>query len=172
MHRSGHQYFTDFYAANTAFARELMRDGDSVVVEFGCGTGEFLDSMLGYAHRLIGIDNNQGFLDKYTSALPSQYHQHVSLLCGDMQQSVELLAALDTERYPRAKPLVAACVGNTLGVIPEDADVLRQVVLVDALRSYVSPDAVCCICRSRQTLLESVRCDLFCGWSCGVLSAD
>jgi SAM-dependent methyltransferase len=104
-------------------ARELLTPG-SMLIEVGCGTGQFCRRLLDEAAVVVGVDISAGMLDE----LAARVGHRVVLVKGDACRLVQLLEGTPglTARMKRQTPIVAACVMNTLGIM---SDATRRSVL-------------------------------------------
>jgi len=120
-------YFGDLCADTADFivniAENVKLSGRRVsLVEVGCGTGEFVRETADAFRVAVGVDFNQQFIEfcKQEAAKEGAPQQHY--VKGDACALVDLMKT----EFPPAEGLlwddvrVVACVGNTIGIIPEN----------------------------------------------------
>lgn len=118
-------------------ARQLLHQ-HRILVEVGCGTGQFCRRLTGDALAVIGVDISTTMLDR----LAAQCGEELLLIHGDARFLSMLLAEHGTflwlDEEGGAGPLVA-CVMNTLGIMREQTrwDVLQQMGLTAGPRGRV-----------------------------------
>lgn len=101
------------FDAELRVARRLLTP-DSVLIEVGCGTGQFCRRLVGHAGSVVGVDISAGMLAELATCAGGD----VVLVEGDACRLAELVAesplvgALIERRAP-----VVACVMNTLGIM-------------------------------------------------------
>jgi|Transcript_119919 SAM-dependent methyltransferase len=126
-------YFGELIADTNEFVKNLAEQmklsGRRVsLVEVGCGTGEFIRAAAPDFRTVVGVDFNKEFIDfcrKHDKPSKARSHRYIQ---GDATQLREVLR---TEFPETAQPgrtgtefwgdaRVVACVGNTIGIIPEE----------------------------------------------------
>jgi len=116
-------YFDQLYRDTTDFIAELCdnRGGkeEVLLVEVGCGTGEALVPLFDHAKYVLGIDFNSNFVDFCNSNLDNDLSSRVKFLTGDAQKLDEILQHEVLEEWRNATKVVI-CVGNTVGIMPQD----------------------------------------------------
>jgi SAM-dependent methyltransferase len=123
-------YFGNLIADTNEFvktlAEQIKLSGRRVsLVEVGCGTGEFIRAAAPDFRNVVGVDFNKEFIDfcrKNDNPSKARYHRYIQ---GDATQLQELLKTefpqtgrIGSEFWGDAR--VVACVGNTIGIIPEE----------------------------------------------------
>jgi SAM-dependent methyltransferase len=129
---------------NQAYFGELIQDTSEFVqtiaehvklsgkrvslVEVGCGTGEFVRAVADDFRTVVGVDFNSAFVDFSRDHCLPQHQGKSRYLQGDACHLYDLLKS----EFPRTSQRgsrgvefwddtrVVACVGNTIGIIPED----------------------------------------------------
>jgi len=126
-------YFGDLIQDTTEFVRTIAEHvklgGKRVsLVEVGCGTGEFVRTVTDDFRTVIGVDFNEAFVDFCKDQCLPRHHGKARYLQGDASQLYDLLKS----EFPKTpKPgsrgvefwddtRVVACVGNTIGIIPDE----------------------------------------------------
>jgi SAM-dependent methyltransferase len=126
-------YFGNLIADTNEFvktlAEQIKLSGRRVsLVEVGCGTGEFIRAAAPDFRTVVGVDFNKEFIDfcrDHDNASKARTHRYIQ---GDATQLQELLekefpetaqeGSIDSGFWGDAR--VVACVGNTIGIIPEE----------------------------------------------------
>jgi SAM-dependent methyltransferase len=126
-------YFGELISDTTEFvktiAEHIKLGGNRVsLVEVGCGTGEFLRAAAPDFRHVVGVDFNQEFIDFCKEHDTPKRHGGSKYIQGDACQLYDLLK----EEFPKTQQRgsrgvefwddtrVVACVGNTIGIIPEE----------------------------------------------------
>jgi SAM-dependent methyltransferase len=126
-------YFGELNSDTTEFMKtiaEHIKLGGSRVslVEVGCGTGEFLRAAAPDFRHVVGVDFNQEFIDFCKEHDTPKRLGGSKYIQGDACQLYDLLK----EEFPKTQQRgsrgvefwddtrVVACVGNTIGIIPEE----------------------------------------------------
>src|SRR6476660_7351149 len=92
----------------------------SVLLEVGCGSGKFCLSFVRRLSRIIGVDTSSIALD-FLRKKDIFDEAIVRLVCGDAAQLNSLLASCpDLAECISRRHVVAACVMNTLGIMPAE----------------------------------------------------
>lgn len=100
--------------AELAVARGLITRR-SVLVEVGCGTGQFCRHLVGRVGTVVGVDIAEGMLD----VLRRECGDRVLAIEGDARRLSAVLSgdALYQQLVAREADVVTACVMNTLGIM-------------------------------------------------------
>lgn len=114
----------------TTVAEQIKLSGRGVsLVEVGCGTGEFVRAVADNFRHAVGMDFNPNFIEFCKSECSERQSKRSHYLQGDATQLYDLLKS----EFPMVKnskgagsdfwdsTRVIACVGNTIGIIPEPA---------------------------------------------------
>jgi len=97
-----------------------------LLVEVGCGTGEALLPLFagwgGARCRFAcGMDFNPSFVDYCRETTPEECRDRVRHFVGDAQELVDLCRReLPDEWQVGSRPKVVTCVGNTIGIMPQE----------------------------------------------------
>ena len=115
-------YFAQLFKDTTEFIKRWSRP-DSLIIEVGCGTGEALKALEPF-HR-IGIDYNPSFVEYCKNSVIASTVRFVvsdaQNLVSDMTTENSLLRqSVPHEWLSSTAPRVIICVGNTVGIMPED----------------------------------------------------
>jgi len=144
-------YFGDLITDTTEFVKTLAEHiklgGKRVsLVEVGCGTGEFVRPAADDFRHAVGIDFNQEFIDFCKENTEPRNAHKSHYLQGDACHLYDLLktefpqtpqkGGRGVEFWHDTK--VVACVGNTIGIIPEE---LRPKVY-EQMAEVAGPDGV------------------------------
>jgi SAM-dependent methyltransferase len=97
-------------------------------VEVGCGTGEFVRSVSDHFRTVVGLDFNPHFIDFCKQNVYAHHAAKSRFIQGDACKLVDLLRKeFRTTPKPGSRGVefwddtrIVACVGNTIGIIPED----------------------------------------------------
>merc|ERR1712032_1688251 len=124
-------YFGDLIADTSEFittvAENIKLNGRRVsLVEVGCGTGEFVRAVAQEFRAAVGVDFNPNLIDYCKEHCPKRQIARSHYLQGDATKLGDLMEA----EFPRQRTpsrgvefwddaKVVACVGNTIGIIPE-----------------------------------------------------
>jgi len=131
-------YFGELISDTTEFVKTIAEhtklNGRRVsLVEVGCGTGEFVRALQNDFRNAVGVDFNKEFIDFCKEHTSARKIGKTSFIQGDACQLNDLLR----DAFPRTPERgsrgvefwddarIVACVGNTIGIIPEE---LRQQV--------------------------------------------
>jgi SAM-dependent methyltransferase len=126
-------YFGELISDTSDFVKTIAENiklgGQRVsLVEVGCGTGEFVRAVAPDFRTVVGVDFNQEFIDFCKEHDIPRRLARSKYIQGDACQLYDLLK----EEFPKTlKPgsrgvefwddtRVVACVGNTIGIIPEE----------------------------------------------------
>lgn len=126
-------YFGDLIQDTTEFVRTIAEHvklgGKRVsLVEVGCGTGEFVRSLVDDFRTVVGVDFNEEFVNFCREQRTPRHLGKSHYLTGDATHLYSLLKS----EFPKTPPLgargvelwddtrVVACVGNTIGIIPDE----------------------------------------------------
>jgi len=126
-------YFAELIADTAEFvetlAEHIKLGGNRVsLVEVGCGTGEFIRAAEKDFRTVVGVDFNKEFIDFCQEHGTPRKLARTHYLQGDACHLYDLLK----DEFPRTPKLgsrgvefwddtrVVACVGNTIGIIPEE----------------------------------------------------
>jgi len=126
-------YFGELISDTTEFVKtiaELIKlNGKRVsLVEVGCGTGEFIRPATDDFRTVVGVDFNQEFIDFCKDNTDPKHVDKSHYLQGDACYLYDLLKEEFPMRARRGSRgvefwddcRVVACVGNTIGIIPEE----------------------------------------------------
>eukprot|EP00746_Dinoflagellata_sp_MGD_P155469 gnl/MRDRNA2_/MRDRNA2_85395_c0_seq3.p1 gnl/MRDRNA2_/MRDRNA2_85395_c0~~gnl/MRDRNA2_/MRDRNA2_85395_c0_seq3.p1 ORF type:complete len:397 (+),score=91.41 gnl/MRDRNA2_/MRDRNA2_85395_c0_seq3:91-1191(+) len=105
------------------FAEQIKMLGHRVsLVEVGCGTGEFIRDTADNFRVAVGVDFNPHFIAYCNHEIPKVRKDQHRYIHGDACKLVELMK----ENFPKEEGLlwddarIVACVGNTIGIIPQE----------------------------------------------------
>jgi SAM-dependent methyltransferase len=144
-------YFKDLIEDTAEFVKTISEHiklgGRRVsIVEVGCGTGEFVRSQADDFRTVVGVDFNKEFIQYCKEHTPDHHKEKSHYLQGDATQLYEVLKS----EFPKTPQKgsrgvefwddvrVVACVGNTIGIIPEE---LRPAVY-DQMAGVAGKDGV------------------------------
>jgi len=123
-------YFGQLISDTTEFVKSIAEhiklSGRSVsFVEVGCGTGEFVRAVGDDFRAVVGVDFNQEFIDFCNDHVPPRSKSKSHYLQGDACELENLLKQEFPQTVKEGKQFwdgtrVVACVGNTIGIIPEE----------------------------------------------------
>jgi SAM-dependent methyltransferase len=129
------EMWRDAVYTNQAYFGELIRDTEEFVrtiaeqiklsgkrvslVEVGCGTGEFVRANTDDFRSVVGVDFNTEFIDFCKEHVEPRNAAKSHYLQGDACQLTDLLKSECKEEFWEDSKVVA-CVGNTIGIIPEE----------------------------------------------------
>jgi len=115
-----------------------------LLVEVGCGTGEaLLPLSVGAGARCrfaLGMDFNPAFISYCREAVPEECRSRVKHLVGDASDLVGLChRELPVEWLAGGRPKVVTCVGNTIGIMPQEvrAKVYQQMMELAGTDGYM-----------------------------------
>jgi SAM-dependent methyltransferase len=105
------------------YAEQIKLSGHRVsLIEVGCGTGEFVRDTADNFRVAVGVDFNPHFIGYCNHEIPEGRQAQQRYIHGDACKLVELMA----QHFPKEEGLlwddvrVVACVGNTIGIIPQE----------------------------------------------------
>jgi SAM-dependent methyltransferase len=105
------------------FAEQIKFSGRRVsLIEVGCGTGEFIRDTASNFRVAVGVDFNPHFIEYCNHEIPESRRGQERYIHGDACKLIDLM----TEHFPKEEGLlwndvrVVACVGNTIGIIPQE----------------------------------------------------
>lgn len=111
---------TDFIVS---FAEKIKARGRRVsLIEVGCGTGEFIRDSAQTFRVAVGLDFNPNFIQYCEESIPKGMEARQRYIHGDACKLVEEME----KHFPKKEGLlwndvrIVACVGNTIGIIPQD----------------------------------------------------
>ncbi|MFK7825619.1 MAG: methyltransferase domain-containing protein [Oligoflexales bacterium] len=113
---------TNEYQEMLGDLERIYRQGRKLVlIELGCGTGDFLFNAKDKADFAIGVDFNKDFLEYAEGIRDENELEHIQFVFGDANNLQKILidnapAWIWGDDVLR----VVACVGNTFGVIPQE----------------------------------------------------
>jgi len=126
-------YFGELIEDTTEFvktiAEHIKLSGKRVaMVEVGCGTGEFVRANENEFRTAVGVDFNQEFIDFCRESAPERKVGSTQYIQGDATDLNNLMKShFPTRAAPGSRGVefwddarVVACVGNTIGIIPEE----------------------------------------------------
>jgi len=126
-------YFGELIADTEDFlqniAEQIKMGGKRVsFVEVGCGTGEFVRSVTDEFRTVVGVDFNKEFIEFCTEHTVPRCVSKSHYLQGDACHLTDLLESALPKTPTRGSrgvefwddTRVVACVGNTIGIIPEE----------------------------------------------------
>jgi len=125
-------YFGDLIADTSEFittvAENIKLGGKRVsICEVGCGTGEFVRAVAENFRTAVGVDFNPNFIDYCKDQCPKRQQARSHYLQGDATKLYDLMksefpfvsSGRGLEFWDDTR--IVACVGNTIGIIPEPA---------------------------------------------------
>jgi len=149
-------YFGELIDDTTEFIKTIaehikLRGRRVSLVEVGCGTGEFVRAAESDFRTAVGVDFNQEFIDFCKEHVPAKSRSKSHYLQGDACELNDLLKR-EFPQTPKECAVkkswegvefwndtrVVACVGNTIGIIPEE---LRPRVY-EQMAEVAGPDGV------------------------------
>lgn len=105
------------------FAEQIKLSGRRVsLVEVGCGTGEFIRDTAESFRVAVGLDFNSHFIQYCKQNIPKGREKKHRYIHGD---ALKLVAEM-RKHFPEEEGLlwsdvrIVACVGNTIGIIPQE----------------------------------------------------
>jgi SAM-dependent methyltransferase len=120
-------YFGDLLTDQVNFvanaAEQIKLSGRRVsLIEVGCGTGEFIRDSADTFRVAVGLDFNPHFIQYCEESIPKGMEARQRYIHGDACKLTEEME----KHFPKKEGLlwndvrVVACVGNTIGIIPQE----------------------------------------------------
>jgi len=126
-------YFGELIADTAEFVKTIaehikLSGHRTSLVEVGCGTGEFTRDATDDFRTVVGVDFNKEFVDFCKEHTAPRSVEKSHYLQGDACHLVDLLEGEFPKRAKKGSRgvefwddrRVVACVGNTIGIIPEE----------------------------------------------------
>jgi SAM-dependent methyltransferase len=128
-----HPAMLEAFDANLDVLRALLRSPD-VLVDAGCGTGNLIGRLIGYASVCMGVDINDGFLSVARRRHATSLAEGTSLFVqGD---GCDLRSVVDrhAEEIGATGRRIVSCTMNTIGILPTDVRSDFATAMVDCAR--------------------------------------